>query len=469
MATIPSTSATPSTLFYTGSTTKAFTAAIASMLVDEDKGSPQLKWDTPLNEVIRDDFVLSNDYATSHVTLEDALSHRSGMPRHDFSYGRQIQSAKDVVRSLRHLPLSRDLRAEFQYCNTMYTAVSHVIETRSGLPLSQMLHQHIWEPLGMRSTCLSLKDAQRSKGDLAKGYRYENGKYHELPFPNLTPMIGAGGVISNVLDYAKWLRSLLNLSGPISAAGHQALRTPRTLIAPQVPPFTGAVSYTLGWISAVYHGHQTFFHQASVDGYGSSVIFFPTLNYGVAVFANTTTARYVCDTLIYQLVDDLLGIPQSDRFDWTKKSVPLQYTRRFTYLSASIRFSSELQVELDQYQTTKARLYPNTPSPPPSTILPLAEYCGTYRHPAYQDMTFTIREGRLEANREDFTWPMTVELEHVYSNFFLARASREAKTLRPPPAAFAAEFRVGANGKPIAFGAVMTSEMEEKIWFERID
>jgi CubicO group peptidase (beta-lactamase class C family) len=146
---------TPSTLFYTGSTTKAFVAAAMSLVVDDDK-HPQVQWNTPISQLIREDFVLENEYATTHTTIEDALSHRSGMPRHDYSYGGEYDGHKgtprDVVRSLRYLPLTAEPRIRFQYSNIMYAVVGHVIETLEGVWLGDFLRERIWEPLGMEST-----------------------------------------------------------------------------------------------------------------------------------------------------------------------------------------------------------------------------------------------------------------------------------------------------------------------------
>ena len=76
---------TPSTLFYTGSTTKSFTAAAMSLLVDDTTNYSNIEWSTPISKLIRDDFVMEEEYATGHITIEDALSHRTGMPRHDAS------------------------------------------------------------------------------------------------------------------------------------------------------------------------------------------------------------------------------------------------------------------------------------------------------------------------------------------------------------------------------------------------
>jgi CubicO group peptidase (beta-lactamase class C family) len=72
---------TPSTLFNCGSLSKAFTAAAISLLVDDNENHPTIQWTAPVSSILQDDFVLSDTQATKEVTIEDMLSHRTGMPR----------------------------------------------------------------------------------------------------------------------------------------------------------------------------------------------------------------------------------------------------------------------------------------------------------------------------------------------------------------------------------------------------
>jgi CubicO group peptidase (beta-lactamase class C family) len=127
-----------------------------SLLVDDNRKYPHVDWKTPISDLIRDDFVLEDEYATAHTTIEDALSHRTGMPRHDESYGGLYNGHKgtprDLVRSLRYLPLTAEPRTRFQYCNMMFVVISHVIEALEGMWLGDFLRERIWKPLGMNST-----------------------------------------------------------------------------------------------------------------------------------------------------------------------------------------------------------------------------------------------------------------------------------------------------------------------------
>lgn len=59
--------------------TKAFAATAVSLLVDDDEQFPEVEWTTPVAHLIGDDFVLS-DHRTDQVTVEDILSHRTGLP-----------------------------------------------------------------------------------------------------------------------------------------------------------------------------------------------------------------------------------------------------------------------------------------------------------------------------------------------------------------------------------------------------
>ena len=69
------------TLFDCASTSKSFTAAAISLLVDDNENHPDVQWRTPVSALMSD-FVLQDRHATANVTIEDILSHRSGMPRH---------------------------------------------------------------------------------------------------------------------------------------------------------------------------------------------------------------------------------------------------------------------------------------------------------------------------------------------------------------------------------------------------
>jgi CubicO group peptidase (beta-lactamase class C family) len=100
---------TPGTLFAIGSTTKAFTAATIGALVDDGL----VDWDRPLRDYLPE-LRLHDLVVADRLSIADLLCHRSGLPRHDLAWlGHPDLSRAELVRRLRFLPLSRDLRQEF--------------------------------------------------------------------------------------------------------------------------------------------------------------------------------------------------------------------------------------------------------------------------------------------------------------------------------------------------------------------
>lgn len=72
---------TPDTLFDIASSSKSLTAASVALLVNDDEHYPQVKWEATMSSLLSDDFVMSEDSYTENVTVEDILSHRTGLPR----------------------------------------------------------------------------------------------------------------------------------------------------------------------------------------------------------------------------------------------------------------------------------------------------------------------------------------------------------------------------------------------------
>ncbi|KAG9628070.1 beta-lactamase/transpeptidase-like protein, partial [Aureobasidium melanogenum] len=158
-ATLPDVPFTPHTLYQVASTTKSFTASLTALLVQDQDEFRHVEWDTPLHSLVGNDFVLKDDYLTTHVSLLDALSHRTGMPRHDAVWYDRGLDAKSQTYLMRHLETSASFRTVFQYCNLFFTAVSHVLQSVTGKPQADLLREWIFEPLGMNESYYSREDA----------------------------------------------------------------------------------------------------------------------------------------------------------------------------------------------------------------------------------------------------------------------------------------------------------------------
>ena len=469
----PDGEATAETLYYTGSTTKSFTAAAVSLLIDDTANSSDpLQWTTPISTLIRDDFVLPDEYATAHVTLEDALSHRTGMPRHDTSYGGPNFTVRDVVRNLRNLPMTAEIRTKWQYCNMMFVTMSHVIESLTGMWLGDFLRIRIWEPLSMSSTYFSLQDAKdamaRENKVLARGYFWDNGTQRYIPEDWLEGPAesGDGAIISSVMDYSKYLRAMIDKAPPISPSGHAALRTPRSFADPvERIPNTGPTAYALGWELSSYCGETIISHSGAVKGFGTIMVYLPWRKWGFAMMGNTVlTSNAAEQILTFALLDNLLETPPDKKVDW--KSL----------------IDNNLEKERHDLETGRERLYPNVPKEPLPLTLPLKQYTGVYSHPGYGTLNLTLAKPTeklpfskppakvLHADLLDRTWLAVLDLEHISGEYFLVYISLlKTDGSKSYAGVTKAECRMNGSGKVEELGIAIEEEMgEDKIWFKKI-
>ncbi|KND87177.1 D-aminopeptidase [Tolypocladium ophioglossoides CBS 100239] len=445
-ATLPDTAATPETLWYGASTTKAFTAATLAHLIDtKEYASLAHGWNTPISSIIRDDFVLQDEWATNHITLEDAVSHRTGMPRHDMTSLRSVNGRpavpRDIVRNLRNLPTTAEPRVKFQYCNLMFVTLSHVIETITGKWLGDVLKENIWSPLGMDSTYLDLDEALAAPNHLARGYYWdeENEKYNEVRYMPVTEVSGAGAIFSNVLDYAKWVKSLLHKTGPLSESVYEDIRKPRFISG--TPSYGRDVPlYGLAWDRFIYKGHVVYTHDGGMHAFGAEVFWLPEIKYGVVSFANTAVSSNAAEeALVLKLVDEKLGIKEEDRIDPEKK-----------FHDAIDKLTKDLDNALDN-------TYPNRPETPVAPTTSIDKLAGTYYDPGYKNITLRVKSHAKDSTkqvltgfRENDTWPISFDLHHVSGDWWIMYL----ETPQNPTIYFRryaqAEFKIGVDGAPAA-------------------
>lgn len=448
----------------TGSTSKAFTAAGMSLIINN---SSTIGWKTPISEIIRDDFVLPSAYSTNHVTIEDALSHRTGMPRHDSGYGSTDGTTdvtpKSIARGLRYMPLSAELRERYQYCNMMFSTIGYVIETLTKTSLGEFLTTHILEPLNMTSTYFSTEEALAASNSLARGYTTRTlplqndtqPQYYPVEHQSLLQVTGAGSIASNVIDYQKWIKSWIDSTGPLSHNDQQKnLIFPRTIIPITAEnPFTGPQHYALGWQTGIYHGHEFIQHGGGMEAFGTALLIFPTLKYGIVVFGNTAITSNMAEAVIqWKLVDDRLFIPVDQRFNWTAAEL------------------QDVKDKASKWNNAKELLFPDAPKPGLPLSLPIEEYAGRYYHPGYGNFTVFLNgtTGQLEANRASTVFAYTNVFEHVSGDYFVVRTDN-LRAPGPMAVAVLAQFQVGSSGRAERFGIDIEPELKgDMIWFDRM-
>lgn len=184
---------------------------------------------------------------------------------------------------------------------------------------SDFIHKHLWEPMGMDHTFLGPHDPeyQATSGlQLADGYWYRNSTndYVKQPITNQRADEGAGAVMSNVLDYIKYLRIMMSESGPLSSDGHRELKAARIIRNQNQSPFTGPTMYCLGWETGIFQNEQVWFHGGWVSQYRTEMLMIPSKEIGIVVMVNTP--EDAVHIVLYRILYDLFNVGEEKRYDF---------------------------------------------------------------------------------------------------------------------------------------------------------
>jgi len=391
------------TLFAIGSTTKAMTAALVGMLVDEKK----VAWDAPVTAYLPW-FQLKDPAVTRELTVRDLLTHRAGLGNADYLWYGHHNSTEEILRRVRLIDPAYPVRSGFIYQNIMYAAAGAVVEAASGKPWAEMIRTRIFEPLGMRETIPTATTLSRQP-NIASPHDVVDGRVRVIENMSVDPVAAAGAVWSNVGDMAKWMQFLLDggrvggktgtrlLSEPVFAE----LFKPQTIAPYDMYPTTRLIkphwmTYGLGWFQEDYRGRAVDFHTGSIDGMVAIHGLIRDEQLGVYVLGNLDHAE-LRHALMYTVFDRYAAQP-SNR-DWSAD---------FQKLYADL----EKDAAQEQADKDKRRVMGTSPS------LPLARFAGDYVDPLHGDVTVTFDAGHL---RIQYGVAFVGTLEHWHYNTFRAK------------------------------------------------
>jgi CubicO group peptidase (beta-lactamase class C family) len=385
------------TLFPIGSCTKAFTTFAMGNLVDEGF----LEWDQPVIDVLPE-FRLWDAYATTNLTIRDLLIHRTGLPRHEFVWYNSKITKNELLKRLRHLQPSFEIRSRYQYSNIMYLTAGLAMEQVTGLSWEDLIRKRILAPLEMTHTNFSIEDMKKS-GNYASAYVEKKESLKKMPHRNLSLIGPAGSMNSNLEDMIHWMQ--MQLAGGvyksqqlISPATLQEIHAPQ-IIVPGAPESKETLfcAYGIGWNVLSYRGNNYLSHDGISDGFTSVIGLLPGQNTGLIVFCNrnmTTFPRY----LSFQLIDRLLELPF---LPWLQDGVD------------AIRKNKESMKDSKPNQEAGKKSNPPTH--------PIEDYVGTYEHPGYGTLVVSLLDDKLEATYNDLTFV----LNHLNYDVFTIAEERQ--------------------------------------------
>jgi len=304
------------TIFAVASNTKAFTASLLGMLVDEGK----ISWDDRVVDYMKD-FLMYDPYVTRDIRIRDLLTHRSGLPTFggDHLWIGSKRSRREIISRIRYLKPSAPFRTKFQYQNLMFLVAGELIPAITHQSWDDAIKERIFKPLGMTESITTMQELSR-KENVATPHEIVAGKVAAVEYDFTDNTAPAGAIKSNVLDMAKWMR--LNLNGGIfNDTRLLSAKVVREMHSVQIPlpvssfsekHFNGKFAgYGMGWGISDYKGRKMISHGGGLSGMISRQVLIPEEKSGVIVLTNFAPNN-LARALAYRIVDALLGEPEQD-------------------------------------------------------------------------------------------------------------------------------------------------------------
>lgn len=287
---------TPDTKFRLGSVTKQFTAA--AILILEERG--KLSIDDPVKAHMPD-----APAAWDKITIRHLLNHTSGIPNFtgfpDFGKTKSLaQTPVELVARFKDRPLEFEPGTRWNYTNSGYVLLGHLIERIGGVSYEKFVTDNIFTPLGMKDTGYDSNTTLIERR--ASGYTPRGGRIQNADFVHMSITLGGGSLYSTTGDLLRWERGLF---------GGKLLK-PETLTKMTTPALD---NYGMGVFVRSMNGRKQVAHPGGIEGFNAYTSHFPNERLTVIVLANLngTAAEVLTTKLGAMTLNDTSVIIPSER------------------------------------------------------------------------------------------------------------------------------------------------------------
>lgn len=368
---------TTNTLFAIGSCSKAFTTSLLGLLQSENK----ISFDESPREYIPE-FEFYNQEMNNSITIKDMMSHRTGLPRHDYSWYIFPSNSKDSLlqRVVFQEPFT-GVREKWYYNNFMFLAQGVITEKITGKSWEENVREKLFKPLGMVRSNLSIDELEKSE-NIAFGYELKNDSIiQKMNYYHIAGMSPAGSINSSVNEMSNWLITWINKgkfkNNEILPASFvdQAISS-QMVVTGALPgkenPDLHLSNYGYGWGISSYKGHYRVEHGGAIDGFTASTCFFPSDSIGIVVLTNQNGSS-VPPVVRNIIADRVLNVTSTD---WNKTLKDRQ--------AKAIKKQKEAKkatISNKKYGTKTSHI--------------LEEFAGTYSHPGYGSFDLNVERDSL--------------------------------------------------------------------------
>lgn len=373
------------TLFYTGSSTKSFTALAAAMLDQEGK----IKLSDPVTKYTPG--IRFKNEIPDKITIRDLLTHTSGL-RNGALIDRLAFTGQIDQREIDHVfaegtTFDDTSFGKYDYTNLGYNIYGLALHYHLNKKWQDLLQERIFAPAGLKHTTAYISKARAQKFKIVAPYVVSTdgsdaGKMVRSGLEKTDEnMQSAGGIFMSISDLGRWLN--LNMNGGkldgkqvVPADLIRKAQTGYTKSTRNEPPFSGGGEYGLGWQIGKYRNEKVVYHHGGYPGYRSHVSFMPERKVAVGVLVNN-------DVLGGRLADMLAAYA----YDWWLQTENLE-----------VDYTRQLQETLTAYENRKQRIVAEAAQRAKrewQLTKPFTDYAGKYRNDLLGTIEIVAKEKAL--------------------------------------------------------------------------
>jgi CubicO group peptidase (beta-lactamase class C family) len=310
------------TVFEIGSVTKVFT----SLLLADAVKRGEVALTDPVSKYLPPD-VKVPERGGKKITLIDLATHTSGLPQmpsnfHPKDPGNPYAdyTSPQLYEFLGTVVLTRDIGSTYAYSNLGAGLLGQALARRAGMDYETLVRTRILEPLGMKSTAITLSKSMKER--LTPGH---DPALHQVANWDLPALAGAGALRSTANDLLTFLAANIGIDKSPLAPSMAAM------IAARRPTGTPNLEIALGWHIWTRDGHEIICHNGGTGGYRTWIGFEPKTRTGVVVLSNTST-NAGADDIGLHLLDPAIALlePPKQRHEVKVDAAVLEkYTGRY--------------------------------------------------------------------------------------------------------------------------------------------
>jgi D-alanyl-D-alanine-carboxypeptidase/D-alanyl-D-alanine-endopeptidase len=268
------------TLYEIGSITKVFTALLLADMAQRG----EVRFDDPIAKYVPSTAKIPQRNG-QQITLVDLATHTSGLPRMPDNFHPQDSANpyidytdEQLYTFLSSHELIRDVGVKFVYSNLGFGLLGQGLARRAGTSYETLVETHICEPLGMKSTWITLTPEMEQR--FAAGHSSDLVTVSRWDIPSLA---GAGALRSSANDMLKFLAAAMGYSHTSLAPAFKAM------LSVKRPTGQAFIDTAMGWTIDTRGGSEIIWKNGGTGGYRTFIGYSPRTGVGIVALSNAST------------------------------------------------------------------------------------------------------------------------------------------------------------------------------------